>query len=197
METPDARVAEAIALAWADAEYPGDDHLAGRDSCCGEYGYVTEFFRGRHWREITLESLKDYAGPPDACLSFMSGAALRYYLPAFMLIALEEPLGRATSNWEMSLVDVAATTLNPPRYRPEVHALEQTMTPSALQSTSPEATARLRTWWDDRMQGFRPAQRDAIVAFLTRMQERRADDEGRRALAHWSRRSPRSLGLDI
>ncbi|MCA1652100.1 MAG: hypothetical protein LC753_18140 [Acidobacteria bacterium] len=75
--------------------------------------------------------------------------------------------------------------LNPPRYRPEVHALEQTLTPPALQSTSPEATARLRAWWDDRMQGFTRAQRDAIVAFLTRMQERRADDEGQHALDHW------------
>ena len=188
METslaPDARVAAAITRAWADAEYPADDQLAGRDSCCGEYGYVAEFFRGRHWRDVTLESLKDYAGPPAACLSFMSGAALRYYLPAFMLIALEEPLTGATSNWEMSLVDVATMTLNPPRYRPEVHALEQTLTPSAQQSTSPEATDRLRTWWEDRMQGFTRAQRDAIVAFLTRMQERRADDEVQFALAHW------------
>lgn len=193
METslsPDARVAAAITLAWIDAEYPGDGQLAGRDSCCGEYGYVADFFRGRHWRDVTLESLKDYAGPPDACLSFMSGAALRYYLPAFMLIALTEPLTGATSNWEMSLVDVATTTLNPPRYRPEVHALEQTLTPSAQQSTSPEATDRLRTWWEDRMQGFPRAQRDAIVAFLTRMQERRADDEVQYALAHWSTRSP-------
>ena len=185
MDTPDARVADAIALAWADVEHPGDDHLAGLDSCCGEYEYVTEFFRGRHWRNVTLESLKDYAGPPDACLSFMSGPALRYYLPAFMLIALEEPLTGATSTWEMSLVDVAKTSLNPPRYRPEVHALEQTLTPPAQQSTSPEATDRLRTWWEDRMQGFTRAQRDAIVAFLTRMQERHADDEVQHALAYW------------
>ena len=185
MDTPDARVADAIALAWADAEYPGDAHLAGRDSCCGEYGYVAEFFHGRHWRDVTLESLKDYAGPPDACLSFMSGAALRYCLPAFMQIALEEPLTGAMSNWEMSLVDVATTTLNPPRYRPEVHALELTLTPPAQQSTSPEATDRLRRWWEDRMQGFTRAQRDAIAAFLARMQERRADDEVQYALAHW------------
>lgn len=184
-DAADARVADAIALAWANAEYPGDDHLAGRDSCCGEYGYVAEFFRGRHWRDVTLESLKNYAGPPDAYLSFMSGAALRYYLPAFMLIALEEPLDGATCNWEMSLVYVAATTLNPHRYRPEVHALEQTLTPPALQSTSPDAAARLRTWWEDRMQGLTRAQRDAILAFLTRMQERRADDEVRYALDHW------------
>lgn len=185
METPDAGVAAAITRAWADAEDPADGQLAGRDSCCGEYGYVAEFFRGRHWRDVTLESLKDYAGPADACLSFMSGAALRYYLPAFMLIALTEPLTGASSNWEMSLVDVATTTLNPPRYRPEVHALEQTLTPPAQQSTSPEATDRLRMWWEDRMQGFTRAQRAAIVAFLTRMQERRADDEVQLALAYW------------
>jgi hypothetical protein len=179
----DRAVALAIEAAWLDQPYPGDANLAGNNSCCGEYGYVADFFRGREWRDVTLETLKAYEGPANACYSFMSGAALRYYLPAFMLIALDEPPSGPRSDWEASMLDVAVWALNPPRYRAEVHALEKTLSPSPV--SSPESMAKLREWWDLRMIGFTAAQRQAIVAFLERMHERHGYDEQAEALAHW------------
>ncbi len=179
----DRSVAAAIEAAWADEPYPGDEGLTGTNSCCGEYGYVADFFRDRHWRDVRLESLQEYEGPASACYSFMSGAALRFYLPAFMLIALDEPHSGPRSDWEASMVDVAVWALNPPRYRPEVHALEKTLSASPV--SSPESMAKLREWWDSRMAGFTVAQRQAIVSFLERVHERHGYDEQAEALKHW------------
>ena len=171
--------------AWDDANRPGDDDLAGSSACCGEYAYVAEFFHDRHWRNVTLDTLRDYEGPANACCSFLSAAAFRYYLPAFMRIALDEPLDGPRSDWEASMVDVAVWALLPPRFRPEVHALEQSLEPP-LAVSSPEATARLRAWWDARVTGFTSDQRRAIVAFLARMHERHGTPETAEAREHWA-----------
>jgi hypothetical protein len=180
----DDQVVAFIERAWAGAAYPGDDRLAGQPRCCGEYRYVADFFRARHWRDVTLETLKEYEGPANTCCSFMSGEALRFYLPAFMLIALDEPLDGPRSDWEASMVDVATWALLPPRYRPEVHALEQSLNP-AHEVTSPESMARLRQWWDGRIAGLSENQRGAIVVFLARMCERHDFTDVREALEHW------------
>jgi len=150
---------------------------------------VAEFFHDRHWRNVTLETLKEYEGPANACYCFMSDTAFRYYLPAFMRIALDEPLAGPRSEWEASMVDVAVWALRPPRYRPEVHALERSLE-SPMEVTSPEATARLRAWWGRRVAGFTADQRRAIVAFLARMQERHGTTETAEALEHWAASGP-------
>jgi hypothetical protein len=178
-------IAETIREAWVDATYPGDDQLAASTSCCGEYGYVAEFFRGRHWRDVTLDTLEAYPGPANACYAFMSGEAFRFYLPAFMLIALDEPLSGPRSRWEASMVDVAVWALNPPRYRPEIHALEKGLTDNPV--TSPESMAGLRTWWDARIAPLNRAQRQAILAFLERLYQRHGFDDQAEALEYWRR----------
>ncbi len=186
-ELRDQEVLDAIVSAWADAEYPGDDRLAARPSCCGEYADVAEFFRGRHWRDVTLETLREYAGPANACHAFMSDEALRFYLPSFMAIALDEPLSGARSGWEASMTDVALWALLPPRYRPEVHAVEQQVGVQGAPSVcSPEAAARLRAWWYARMTRFTGDQHAAIVAFLERLVERNRNPDAIEALKHWS-----------
>ncbi|OXJ14216.1 hypothetical protein CFB39_23990 [Burkholderia sp. AU6039] len=49
------------------------------------------FFAGKNWWDITLESLeKEYVGDGSACLSFMSPMGRNYYLPAYLLIACEQ-----------------------------------------------------------------------------------------------------------
>jgi hypothetical protein len=179
----DDAIAAAIRDAWAEAVYPGDDALAGSASCCGEYGYVATFFRGRHWRDVTLASLEEYEGPANACYAFMSGEAVRFYLPALMLLALDCPISGPRSEWEASMVDVAVWALNPPRYRPEVHALEKTISDTPV--TSPESMPKMREWWDARMTPFSRDEKQAIVAFLERMHARHGFDEQAEALAHW------------
>ncbi len=79
------------AISGAFSEFPMPDRLSGKAGCGGdEYSYVENFFAGKRWTEISLESLREaYRGPPDACLSFMSHEAFRYFLPSFMWLFIE------------------------------------------------------------------------------------------------------------
>jgi hypothetical protein len=55
-----------------------------------ECNQVADFFAGRNWFEVGLsELLNEYRGDHSACLNFMSPAAFAYYLPTYMLLALE------------------------------------------------------------------------------------------------------------
>lgn len=81
-----------ITDAFGDRPYPGDDRIADSDPRYDDYeGHaVTRFHRGKHWQEITLPHLREeYAGDATACLAFMTPEGWRYYLPAYLLIALE------------------------------------------------------------------------------------------------------------
>src|SRR3990167_11315876 len=90
------KIIKIIEEAFHDRPYPGDAHLAGgaahnHANCPCEYSYVANYFKGKRWRDITFAGLqKDYPGPPDACLNFMSHEASRFYLPAYMIIAVKE-----------------------------------------------------------------------------------------------------------
>ncbi|MFF7110135.1 DUF6714 family protein [Pseudomonas sichuanensis] len=51
---------------------------------------IRGFFNGRAWWDITLEILcSDYSGDGSACLSFMSPKGRNYYLPLYLLLAVE------------------------------------------------------------------------------------------------------------
>jgi hypothetical protein len=81
-----------VELAFAERPYPGDERIADSDPRYEDYeGHaVTAFHRGKTWKEITLRHLVDeYAGDPTACLAFMTPGGWRYYLPAYLLIALQ------------------------------------------------------------------------------------------------------------
>jgi hypothetical protein len=55
-----------------------------------ERAMIEEFFRPFHsWREIHRENLRAYPGDETAILTFLSPFAFRYYLPAFLVSALE------------------------------------------------------------------------------------------------------------
>ncbi|MGI4793496.1 MAG: DUF6714 family protein [Janthinobacterium lividum] len=90
-----ATAAERIRSAFADVPYPGDDDigqrvLGSRSYNCLESRNVAEFFAGRAWAEINWDVLwHEYDGQASACTSFMTHAAFRYYLPAYMLMALQ------------------------------------------------------------------------------------------------------------
>lgn len=134
-------VVQLIRDTWADARYPGDDKIA--DDTSGyhlECNQVAAFFRGKDWHEITLRELARYDGDGSACLSFMSPSAFRYYLPAYMLIALED----------YSDADVAAY--------------------SAIHCLNPQLNTSLADFKAKRFELFSADERQAIVAFLSFMQ---------------------------
>lgn len=192
--TPDTALA-AIERGWADAEPPPPDAVAGRPGCGhDEYSFVAEYFGERTWREVDLAGLvDDYPGPHDACLSFMSPAAFRYFVAAFMVLAIRE------ADALDSVTDAAVHALTPPRYRPEIDALarrehermaaeDPTLDLAALErasGTSREGVRRLRAWWDERVAGFTDPQRAAIVAFLSWATETWGEDLAGEALQHW------------
>lgn len=89
------RAAETIQAAFADVPYPGDNGIGKRVPGSNVYtsletGSVEAFFAGRHWTEINWDVLwHEYEGQASACPTFMTPAAFRYYLPAYMLMALQ------------------------------------------------------------------------------------------------------------
>ena len=132
-----AALKERIRAAFADASYPGDDNIAAGSSF--EAQDVQEFFKGKHWEEITLHSLRhDYQGDPSACLNMMTPEAFRYYLPTYLFIAIDG--------------------------QPESDVLPE-FTVYAL-TPSEERKGHSHNWFMQRVSVFNQAQRAAIKAFL-------------------------------
>lgn len=142
-------VLKTIQAAFQDIPYPGDDHIAYRKSIPeAEESRVAEFFRGKRWEEITAKTLQeDYRGD-GSCLAFMSDEAFIYYLPAYMVIAIQE--------YEEAdvIADSAVFALSPPK----------------------GDIAHLRPWWQERVAGFTKRQREAILLFLQFMHEHHKED---------------------
>ena len=87
-----ADIRQQVVRAFAHRPYPGDDRIAAGDERYADYeGHrVAAFFRGKDWREISYASLlNDYQGDASAALHFMLDDAARYYLPAFLLMAMD------------------------------------------------------------------------------------------------------------
>jgi hypothetical protein len=81
-----------VERAFANRPYPGDDRIAESDPRYPDYegDRVSAFFRGKDWRHVTFGALLGgYRGDPTACLLFMLDDGFRYYLPAFLLMALD------------------------------------------------------------------------------------------------------------
>ena len=95
MSADDARVAALIAqieAAFRDVPYPGDDALT--DSRYGEEpAALREDFRGRDdWHALDSAFLNQAPDGWGTALSFFSGAALRLYLPAYLVADLRNEL---------------------------------------------------------------------------------------------------------
>jgi hypothetical protein len=74
---------ESIESAFAEVSYPGDDRIAEHKDC-PECDDVREHFRGATWRGHTVAELQQY----QSVLPLFTPEALRYFLPAFMLVSL-------------------------------------------------------------------------------------------------------------
>ena len=150
-----------IEEAWKQAPYPGDDNIAYPGPGLNlECIQVAEFFLGKSWRDITLPSLKTYSGDGSACLSFMSPEAFRYYLATYMLIALDN------------------------------YAEADVIADSAAYALTPQPPGPMYEFWNERVSGFTPSQKRAIVAFLRHMaSEHQADypvHGPQDSLPHWT-----------
>jgi len=94
--------------AFSSRPYPGDDRIAASDRRYPDYeGHrVSAFFRGKDWHEVSFASLRDgYAGDRTATLQFMLDEGFLYYLPAFLLMALEPQAGDMAEALSFVLTD--------------------------------------------------------------------------------------------
>lgn len=88
------KIRKQIEKAFRDDEYPQKEELSRfkyyQGIVCLESQYVEEFLHCLDWRDLTLNSLVDsYKGDFTALHNFLTDKALRYYLPAFLVIILE------------------------------------------------------------------------------------------------------------
>ncbi|UVK80974.1 hypothetical protein LOY46_15430 [Pseudomonas sichuanensis] len=60
------------------------------DSVYPEPLQIREYFSGKSWWTLTLKGFHDdYTGDPSACLTFMTPVGMKYYLPAYLVMAVE------------------------------------------------------------------------------------------------------------
>ncbi len=112
------RVKELIRRAFAAVERPADGALHESDE--GDEGPLVESeFAGRDWRTLDGAFLDDAPAGYGSALSFFSPAALRYFLPAYLIADLDGQLERVDVAWRLSahFTDAAkGTRVNPQRY---------------------------------------------------------------------------------
>ncbi len=79
-------VKEAIARAFDDVSYPGDDEIAHcyPGDCNFEQLDLIKRFKGKHWKKVNLTTLH------NSSTSFFTPHAFRFYLPAYMLLSIDE-----------------------------------------------------------------------------------------------------------
>lgn len=159
--TPGGEVKALLESAWADIACPARGDVAYDSSGCHlECNAVAAFFAGKAWNRITLGDLQNgYDGDESACLCFMSAAAFAYYLPTYMLLALDH----------YAAADLASD--------------------APVAALTPVADPLLADFQAERFSAFSTEQRAAIVAFLEWIVQEHGSDWGiydpREALAYW------------
>lgn len=83
MDSP--KLIQQITLAFRNVSYPGDDHLT--DSTYGEEpaALIRDFSGKTNWQDLSSEFLDQAPDGWGTALSFFSGAALQFYLPAYLI----------------------------------------------------------------------------------------------------------------
>jgi hypothetical protein len=80
-------VAAQIEAAFADTPSPGKEYGDISATKYDDEGIV-DYFRGKTWRGHSVQELRRY----EPAMSFFTDKAFRYWLPAFMLAELENPI---------------------------------------------------------------------------------------------------------
>ncbi len=77
---------QTIEAAFANVPYPGDGNITHCPYNCSECRRIAIYFKGKSWTGNTLEELR----LQHVALSLFTPEAFHYFLPAFMLVSLEE-----------------------------------------------------------------------------------------------------------
>lgn len=164
-----------IRAAFAERRYPGDDEIGLSQPGCPDYEGegVARFFRGKDWREITMDSiLKERGLDRNAFLFFMTAQGFVYYLPAFLTLSLDvdgpfdlgEPLAfkltppgaTGTGAWREHFTQIVSL-LTPAERRAVVHVLEYLAAEyEKRRYTTNQAQVALSSHWAQQTDGSAP-----------------------------------------
>ena len=170
------QVAKQIEEAFADTPYPGDENISPE---VYEGEKLTADLKGKHWRDIPLESIFYHKGD----LPFFTDAGFRFYLPVFLLAMLRH---RAKVD---TLPIGLLTKLAPPQefvWRRDWKSMKKT-------GSFEEYFAQLRRDFLKRMRAFSPKECAAVLAFLEAFGQLFPNDisdprELREAIQYWRTR---------
>ena len=135
-------VREEIMQAFKDIKHPGGHTHSITYEDTGESQDVADAFCARSWQEMSLELTHEH----NDSWCFLTPAAYRYFLPAYIYASLQ--------------------LYNDPA------SLEE----SVLYSLTPPKEGERHEKYEERMQGFSPAQRRAIRSFLEFIKEDHPDE---------------------
>lgn len=138
------RIAALVEDAFAACPSPDDDDIV-EAGCCAECDALGAWLRGRSWQEVREDLRRDEANPDPSFL--LRPQAFRYFLPAYLLAALE-------------------------RGAPET-AERRLFSPS--HALAPESTG-LEMFRTKYLGVFAPTERAAIRAYFTALTARRSED---------------------
>ncbi len=81
------KLVESIEKAWTGVPYPGDQNIFTPESYDDEG--ITEYFSGTTWKGHTISGLRSRC---SAINTFFTPKAYHYWLPAYLIAAVEDPL---------------------------------------------------------------------------------------------------------
>ncbi|MGB7520529.1 MAG: DUF6714 family protein, partial [Spirulinaceae cyanobacterium] len=82
----EAAILEKIENNFGDSLYPGDDNIVYDNSGrCLECLDIEQAFQGKHWKDVPSETIIYQ----NSALTFFSVEAFRFYLPAYLCVAIE------------------------------------------------------------------------------------------------------------
>jgi hypothetical protein len=155
-------LARQIGEAFRDVPYPGDSCLT--EGASSEAVDIADFLKGRRWQDLRLDELVRN----HESVFFMTPEAIRYYLPAFLVVSVLHYQGA-----------------NP---------IPSTLLFLLRLPKDAEDRSRFQT----RFRSFGKPQRDAIKAFLEYLRDEQAEDflqadEASELLGWWNRSSQQDV----
>ena len=132
-----------------DVKYPGHDNLVSH--ICEECIGYKQAFKGKHWQYVTLEMLMNGS---YTTLCFFTKEAYHFYLPAFMIIAID--------HWGEAAV------------MPDNVIYEFDI--KGYNADADQKQRKVDAWAVERNTGFSRGQQAAIFAFLGYMAEEHGED---------------------
>ena len=170
------QVAKQIEEAFANTPYPGDENISPE---VYEGEKLTADFKGKHWRDIPLESV--FYHKDD--LPFFTDVGFRFYLPIYLLAMLRH---RAKVD---TLPIGLLTSLAPPQefiWRRHWKSMKKT-------GSFEEYFAQMKRDFLKRMGAFSTKERGAVLAFLEAFEQLFPNDisdprELREAIKYWRKK---------